>query len=789
MDKRLIIFMFAFLLLVSSVSADIQYYHDASDNKSVWFVYNLTTTKTFMVTNQTSYAKNISYVLKTPVGFWPFENVSRDFVSTADGTVTGAAQPASSTCKYGKCYSFNGVTQYITLPNDLYETHASGTILAWIRPTDKGNYYTIFGSGDGAGNSIFCIRLDQTSGTLNYVFRTSAGTGLFWVYATTPIISASWSLVAVRSNGTKISFFVNGTEVANTVGGGVNSGQWLHDIGLGTSTPRIGARTAGGAAVEPFSGLIDEVRIYDKALTNSEIQRIYNSTRFGNSSNIKTVVDAQNSKFTVAGNSSKQNYLILLRNVTQTGKLNITLTAGNYSVYAKDIFTSVNINSFSARFVNGSFSQTRYTNAGSVLINVNPHISKYNITFFNTTLYANRTYYNYNFSYSADLTGQLYTRNSINITCYYENSSRIYQDFFAKFITTGSEVTYTLTNGTDYIDNLTAASYTIQVWNTLFSPKYYYVTILNGTYTALSVYFPSNLSETKEFFFRTSANIPIENANITLTKLIGSSWVAVSQVISDSAGVAVFGLDNYEQYKLLISASGYTTKIVTINTVPSIDSYTVILQSATVVNFTTVFDMMEYVITPAGSVLANTLNQTFNLTTSSTNSLIQWFAVWYNSTLNDNVTASPAGGSALTSLNLTGVLNGSSHKTILVTYYIKVQTKPLMTIQRYYYITSSTTGNLSYGNNSILEGLQDLGANASYDIYAKMLLACVWIVLLTLLFSIVLREDDVDGNKKMNAIPMLVGIIVFSAVSWIPLIFGILMSIILLLNVIPTRQS
>ena len=80
---------------------------------------------------------------------------------------------------------------------------------------------------------------------------------------------ATWAHLAVTYDGSVLALYVNGTQVATQL----QSGPIL------TST---GALRIGGNNIwsEWFAGLIDEVRIYNRALTQSQIQADMN-TRVG----------------------------------------------------------------------------------------------------------------------------------------------------------------------------------------------------------------------------------------------------------------------------------------------------------------------------------------------------------------------------------------------------------------------------------------------------------------------------------------------------------------------------
>ena len=82
------------------------------------------------------------------------------------------------------------------------------------------------------------------------------------VNGTTAMVAGVWTHLAVTYDGTTLRMFVNGVQVRtqSAPGATITSGGAL----------RIGGNAFWG---EYFKGLIDEVRIYNRALPVSEIQR------------------------------------------------------------------------------------------------------------------------------------------------------------------------------------------------------------------------------------------------------------------------------------------------------------------------------------------------------------------------------------------------------------------------------------------------------------------------------------------------------------------------------------
>lgn len=173
------------------------------------------------------------------------------------GTISGAQWV--TTGRFGKALRFDGVNDWVTVANHASLSPTRFTLSAWVQPgalstqwrtialreTTNGLTYGLYASsparGPGAAARIGGVEHD-TSGT-------------------TALPANTWSYVSTTYDGTTLRLHVNGTEVAaKAVSGSVTSSG--------------GALRIGGNAVwgnEFFAGLIDEVRLYDRALSPAEL--------------------------------------------------------------------------------------------------------------------------------------------------------------------------------------------------------------------------------------------------------------------------------------------------------------------------------------------------------------------------------------------------------------------------------------------------------------------------------------------------------------------------------------
>ncbi len=162
--------------------------------------------------------------------------------------------------KFGNGGSFDGTNDYVTIQysSSLYPSKLTAS--AWIYPTAVATSGNIISAG---GNSGWRFRIN-TDRTITFFDRGSTN-----AITTTDVVSLSkWSHIAVVGDLSGLKIYINGNlSASNSVAyGGADAATYA----------TIGAYNAG--AVEVFTGTIDEARVYNRVLSPSEIQQLYNYT-------------------------------------------------------------------------------------------------------------------------------------------------------------------------------------------------------------------------------------------------------------------------------------------------------------------------------------------------------------------------------------------------------------------------------------------------------------------------------------------------------------------------------
>lgn len=229
-----------------------------SDNTNITNV----SASTLYIWNQSQY--NMQTNTTGLVAWYKFDDgTANDTMGLYNGTVSGATYTTQG--KIGGAYSFDGTDDYVNCSNssvfNILDTTGI-TLSAWVKVP----------IGSGANLGVVAKKV----GTTGYDFILNNGKPRLSLRGTSTLDSTalgsdlrdgSWHLITGVGNSTNASVYINGVYV------GSNSGNWT---AVPISTPlAIGIRNIDEMNL-PFNGSIDDVRIYNRTLSATEIANLYN---------------------------------------------------------------------------------------------------------------------------------------------------------------------------------------------------------------------------------------------------------------------------------------------------------------------------------------------------------------------------------------------------------------------------------------------------------------------------------------------------------------------------------
>jgi hypothetical protein len=195
------------------------------------------------------------------IAYYPFIGNANDGSSNGnDGIVYGATLTTDRFGNPDSAYNFDGVDDYIEVAaSSNLDITDEITIAAWVRIEQPGGYgfpqHYVVDSRDGSGGG-YGLNIDTD--------RLQMGVGDHWADLPLTFEAGSWHHLTGTYDGSEIIVYIDGFETTS-----VSYGGW--EIKSSSEPLYIGQRYTFN---ERFDGIIDDVCIYDRALSETEIQQL-----------------------------------------------------------------------------------------------------------------------------------------------------------------------------------------------------------------------------------------------------------------------------------------------------------------------------------------------------------------------------------------------------------------------------------------------------------------------------------------------------------------------------------
>jgi hypothetical protein len=182
--------------------------------------------------------------------------------------------------KIGGAFNFNGVNDYVELLSFTSVFQDSFTISFWCKPTEghPADIQTFFGNSDTHGY-IQCILL--SIGLVRFLYNTENDSVFTDFNANLNSGLVNWfNFIATVENlvdgNIRITLYKDGV-LQNTEIGSATMSEYTCTHNQCIGIDRFSGDPVGGGT-QFFSGLIDDVRIYDKVLSADEVKQVYNES-------------------------------------------------------------------------------------------------------------------------------------------------------------------------------------------------------------------------------------------------------------------------------------------------------------------------------------------------------------------------------------------------------------------------------------------------------------------------------------------------------------------------------
>ena len=212
------------------------------------------------------------------VSWWPGDGDANDIWDANPGTLAGDTTFAAG--MVGQAFSFDGSRDYVDVENPAnLQVTGPHSAFAWVKldstkaEQDVVSKYAQLTSGSFTREFLLMVYNGRVRGHIGSTALSGA----------TPLSTGTWYFIGQVWDGTALRVYVNGAEDGSISAGAPTTGD---------SKFFIGARTQNGTDVRTsavMNGLIEEVQIFNRALTPAEILAEYNAGSAGKCKGVSEV--------------------------------------------------------------------------------------------------------------------------------------------------------------------------------------------------------------------------------------------------------------------------------------------------------------------------------------------------------------------------------------------------------------------------------------------------------------------------------------------------------------------
>jgi Concanavalin A-like lectin/glucanases superfamily len=195
----------------------------------------------------------------TGIAFYPLDGNAEDQAGSHDGTVAGGAAFVD------RGLQLNGSSQYVDLGAPILNTASDYTAAAWVKLDKADGAFQTVVSQDGPSDSAFYL---QYSGADQRFAMSFAGVRA--LAPTKPVVGQWYHVVGVRDTVKgELRLYVDGRLAGTTSA--------CMPQAAPTGNTVIGRGMYGGNPVDYLDGTVDQVHLYDRALSAAEIKTLNDS--------------------------------------------------------------------------------------------------------------------------------------------------------------------------------------------------------------------------------------------------------------------------------------------------------------------------------------------------------------------------------------------------------------------------------------------------------------------------------------------------------------------------------
>src|SRR3989338_4454688 len=333
--------------------------------------------------NMTYYLYNETLNVSKLVGYWNFDRnttLVRDISGNKNSGTRNGGVNWTTGGKLDSGFSFDGVNDFINIDTAVGDlaTTTTGTWSVWVKPVDA----------TPAAND-WLISFSNTTG-LTTITSGISTTGLLWVIAQTAGVvkwdidtnaaafsDNTWTHITLVQDGTSPVLYVNGVAVAQAFTTTTDKTWWFNNDATLNNGRLADINFNNGVESNFFNGNMDEVMIFNTALSATDVSELYNRNLVNHTTystktefiNWTSLADNDYNYFVDVIDDAENYNSTLLRSV----EVDTTLPTISYNAQTPTDNSTISSNSI---YVNVTVSDTNLKNMSYYLYNETLNVSK-----------------------------------------------------------------------------------------------------------------------------------------------------------------------------------------------------------------------------------------------------------------------------------------------------------------------------------------------------------------------------------------------------------------------------
>jgi fibronectin type 3 domain-containing protein len=262
-----------------------------------------------------------------------------------NGTINGGTNATWATGKYGNAVSFGGTNTtaaYVSLPGNIVDNLTSMTIASWVNTSNPGDFASLFTAGPAAAGTPTKYMMFQPRGS-RFMITANGSTAEQNISTGSNLAANTWKHIVITLSGSTGTLYIDGVQVAQNT-----SMTWKPSDLAPTSSGNFIGKSEWNAD-KYLKGQVDDFRIYNRAISASEVTSVMNGLTLTTQA-VPTGVSARavsgtrvNLAWTAASNATGYNikratvsggpYTTIATSITGTSYTDTGLTAGTAYYY------------------------------------------------------------------------------------------------------------------------------------------------------------------------------------------------------------------------------------------------------------------------------------------------------------------------------------------------------------------------------------------------------------------------------------------------------------------------